>query len=177
MKEINAAYDMLTGKNATPNFGQQGGAGYGGGYGQQGYAGQGQNATKEQVFQYVRMLLQMGDWRRAEMFLTQVQERTAEWHFLMGMIFWQSGRYDSARIHLTQAVQMDPSNAEYRQNKEQFEKEERNSAVDGAGRSQTRIFSVAARCVRSARYLCAVAVGCPACFFRSIVRPKGRGVA
>ena len=60
MKEINAAYDMLTGKNATPNFGQQGGAGYGGGYGQQGYAGQGQNATKEQVFQYVRMLLQMG---------------------------------------------------------------------------------------------------------------------
>ena len=122
MKEINAAYDMLTGKNATPNFGQQGGTGYGGGYGQQGYAGQGQNATKEQVFQYVRMLLQMGDWRRAEMFLTQVQERTAEWHFLMGMIFWQSGRYDSARIHLTQAVQMDPSNAEYRQNKEQFEK-------------------------------------------------------
>lgn len=111
MKEINAAYDMLTGKNTTPNFGQQGGAGYGGGYGQQGYAGQGQNATKEQVFQYVRMLLQMGDWRRAEMFLTQVQERTAEWHFLMGMIFWQSGRYDSARIHLTQAVQMDPSNA------------------------------------------------------------------
>ncbi|MFR4008635.1 MAG: hypothetical protein ACLT0Y_04700 [Christensenellales bacterium] len=29
--------------------------------------------SKEQVFQYVRMLLQMGDWRRAEMFLMQVQ--------------------------------------------------------------------------------------------------------
>ena len=172
MKEINAAYDMLTGKNATPNFGQQGGTGYGGGYGQQGYAGQGQNATKEQVFQYVRMLLQMGDWRRAEMFLTQVQERTAEWHFLMGMIFWQSGRYDSARIHLTQAVQMDPSNAEYRQNKEQFEK--RGTQFRGGRR---RIFSAAARCVRSAQYPCAVAVGCPACFFRSIVRQKGRGVA
>ena len=168
MKEINAAYDMLTGKNATPNFGQQGGAGYGGGYGQQGYAGQGQNATKEQVFQYVRMLLQMGDWRRAEMFLTQVQERTAEWHFLMGMIFWQSGRYDSARILPMQSIG---------KTKSSLKKEERNSAVDGAGRSQTRIFSVAARCVRSARYLCAVAVGCPACFFRSIVRPKGRGVA
>ena len=81
MKEINAAYDMLTGKNVTPNFGQQGNAGYGGaGYGQQGYAGQGTN-SKEQVFQYVRMLLQMGDWRRAEMFLMQVQERTADWHF------------------------------------------------------------------------------------------------
>ncbi len=122
MKEINAAYDMLTGKNVTPNFGQQGNAGYGGaGYGQQGYAGQGAN-SKEQVFQYVRMLLQMGDWRRAEMFLMQVQERTAEWHFLMGMTFWQSGRYDSARIHLTQAVQMEPGNVEYRQNKEQFDK-------------------------------------------------------
>lgn len=162
MKEINAAYDMLTGKNTTPNFGQQGGA-YGG-YGQQGYAG-GQGQTKEQVFQYVRMLLQMGDWRRAEMFLTQVQERTAEWHFLMGMTFWQSGRYDSARIHLTQAVEMDPSNAEYRQNKEQFEK--RGTQFKGRRRralSNQDIFCCSTLCAVSAASMCRGG-GFPCMFF------------
>ncbi len=110
MKEINTAYDALTGKNA--EYGGSGGE-YSSDYTQDGT----EHATRNRV----RMMLQRGDLRSAEQTLLRLKERNAEWHFLMGFVLAGTGRYDSARIHLNQAVEMDPNNSEYRNARDQFE--------------------------------------------------------
>ena len=110
MKEINTAYDALTGKNT--DFGSTGGE-YNSDYTQ----GGDERATRTRV----RMMLQRGDLRTAEQTLLRLQEHNAEWHFLMGFVLAGTGRYDSARIHLNQAVEMDPTNSEFRNARDQFE--------------------------------------------------------
>ena len=45
----------------------------------------------------------------------QITVRGAEWHYLYGVICTQRGWYDRAINELTQAVNMDPGNAEYAQ--------------------------------------------------------------
>ena len=110
MKEINAAYDTLTGKNLNAGFdaGQSHAQ-------NESYAGvEGESLLRARAF------IQSGDWRSAEAILLQLQNRSAEWHFLMGMVLWRSGRYDSAKVHLNQAASMDPGNAEYRSACDQF---------------------------------------------------------
>jgi molecular chaperone DnaJ len=115
MKEINTAYDALTGKNADPTGGH--GAGHNGAYGGE-YSSEGdERAARNRV----RVMLQAGDLRSAEQLLLRLRERNAEWHFLMGFVLAGTGRYDSARVHLNQAVEMDPSNVEYRNARDQFE--------------------------------------------------------
>ena len=155
MKEINAAYDMLTGKNVQrQTLASRAVAGYGGaGYGQQGYAGPGHRMQlRSRCSSMCACCCRMGDWRRAEMFLTQVQERTAEWHFLMGMIIL------AKRAVRQRADSSDPGGADgSRQRgvsgktKSSLTSAARNSAADGVRRPVHKpgCFAAAARCVRS----------------------------
>ena len=123
MKEINMAYDALTGKNVNPQFGGQGGygGGYTGGYGYDQNTYTGDESDERVHLGRVRTLIQWGDMRSAEALLLKLKNHNAEWYFLMGVVLGSTGRYDAARIHLNQAVEMDPGNAEYRAARDLFE--------------------------------------------------------
>ncbi len=62
----------------------------------------------------IRSLLDSGNLSQAEMLLNQVRVRNAEWHYLMGILMQKKGWYDMAYQHLNYAANMESSNAEYR---------------------------------------------------------------
>lgn len=111
LKEINKAYDMLTNKSAggqgnhSGSYGGNNSGGYSGNY-SGGYSG---NAS----FQSVRMLIQQRRFQEAEQMLAGLSQ-TAEWYYLMGVIYINRGWYDKGRSMIQTAVNMDPNNMEYR---------------------------------------------------------------
>ncbi len=135
MKQINAAYDMLT---KEPKQSQAYGSGYGqstygqntyGGYGQSTYGqntygGYGQSAYGQSSYggyrgQYsaefgkVRSFINNGEIDAAAALLNAIPLRNAEWNYLYGMCCYRSGQYGKAYEYVSRACSMDPSNAEY----------------------------------------------------------------
>ena len=100
MKEINEAYDTLT----------KGGAGAS----HTAYSSGGSYSGTSGRFEDIRRMIQMGQLDAAESALESRNSRTAEWYFLRGVIAKQRGWMDEARQNFTIAVNMDPSNMEYR---------------------------------------------------------------
>ena len=140
MKQINAAYDMLTKEpkqsagsygsgygqstyGPGSSYGQGGYSGYGqggySGYGQSSYSGYGTNSQTGYRGQYaaefnkVRTYINNGDIEAASAVLRAIPVRNAEWNFLYGMCFYRSGQYGKAYEYVSRACQMDPSNTEY----------------------------------------------------------------
>ncbi len=114
MKEINEAYDMIMNQRAGKNTGGAGGRQNSGAYsagGQQQRAYSGENAN---LYSQVRSAINQGNLGLAESLLQRVPVHDAEWHYLMGTVFYRKGWYDEALREYTQACQMDPTNAEYR---------------------------------------------------------------
>ena len=105
MKEINEAYDTLTkgGAGASHTAYSSGGS----------YSGTSYGGTSGR-FEDIRRMIQMGQLDAAESALESRNSRTAEWYFLRGVIAKQRGWMDEARQNFTIAVNMDPSNMEYR---------------------------------------------------------------
>ena len=127
MKEINAAYDMLTGKNVNTGFGggASGGYGYGGATGgSTGYTG-----SQAGLFNAIRQLLAQRRTDEAEAMLLNMTERPAEWYYLMGVCYNQKNWHTQARQFFQTTVQMDPNNYEYNQ---------AYAAYNGAARGFTR---------------------------------------
>ncbi len=111
MKEINEAYDTITKQRAGGYSGSSSGN-YGGGYGyQQSYS----SASANPVYARVRNLINAGDLNQAEQLLYEVGQKDGEWYFLSGSIAYRKGWLDEAMQNYTLAVQMEPSNMEYRQ--------------------------------------------------------------
>ena len=107
LKSINEAYDLVTreragGKNGSSNYG--GGSGYNNNYNTSG-------STPE--FARVRSFIQVGNLAQAEMLLESISIKSAEWHFLKGVIFQRKGFYDGARQHIQTAYNMESNNPEY----------------------------------------------------------------
>lgn len=112
MKQINEAYDMLTNKNTNTS-------GYGGGY----YGSYGQNYDYSNIsFDTVRRLITARRLQEAEIMLSKLTHN-AEWHYLMGVIYMNRGWYSQGMEYINKAIEMDPTNAEYR------------SATSGFGRN------------------------------------------
>jgi len=107
MKAINEAYDaimrMRGGGSAGGHSRNTGGYTYAGG---SSGSGSGQYAQ-------VRSMIQMGNFAQAEQMLNAMQDRNAEWYFLMGSVCYRKGWLDQARQYIQQAVNMDPQNREY----------------------------------------------------------------
>jgi len=115
MKEINEAYDTITKQRA-------GGGGASSGYGGAGSYASHAGARQQQRQGYAagpyadaRAAIQAGDLNRAEMILGSITDRGAEWHFLMGSLFYRRGWMDEALRHYQTAANMDPRNMEYAQ--------------------------------------------------------------
>ncbi len=113
LKEVNEAYDLIkegkAGVSASSaghyNQSQQRGAG-------QTYSSRGgENAGQ---FSAVREALSRNDIGRAEGLLQAIGNRSAEWHYLMGVIRLRQGQANRALQELELAVRMDPNNFEYR---------------------------------------------------------------
>ena len=125
MKEINAAYDMLTGKNTNTGTAGQGYGGFGGfgnfnGFGgsreyQGNSTGGGYTGSQSGLFNTIRQLLSQRRTDEAETMLLNVEERPAEWYYLMGVVYNQKGWHTQARQFFQTASQMEPNNFEYAQ--------------------------------------------------------------
>lgn len=102
LKEVNRAYDEITGGGASRA--SSGGAGYAEDY----------TASGSQRFYQVRSNLQQRRVDEAERILDQMGDRNAEWHFLRGVCYSFRGWYAMARENIATAVNMEPNNMEYR---------------------------------------------------------------
>lgn len=107
LREINEAYDYLM-KNGT-NRRQEGPRAT---YSNNNYGGGAGGGT---LYQQIRMHIQNGNIGAAEQMLNSSNERNAEWFYLKGLAFLRRGWYGEALSHLQNAVNMDPTNYEYRQ--------------------------------------------------------------
>ncbi len=148
LKEINLAYDMITGK-AQPEQ-NTGYGGYNSGYG--GYSGYG-GAGFEVSFENVRRLISMRQFTAAESMLASLP-KNAEWNYLMGIICLNRGWYSRAREYINRAVSLEPQNAEYRAAQANF------SARAGNFRTYSTRISPFACCVTS---LCCSNLFCRSC--------------
>ena len=119
MKEINEAYDTITkGREAGSSY--SGGAAYqsqsyqSAGYQQrrsQSYGGTGSNAA---AYNQIRNLINSNQLDQAESMLGNIANHDAQWHYLMGSIYWRRGWMDEAGRYFRTAATMDPGNIEYR---------------------------------------------------------------
>ena len=114
MKEINEAYDQITHQRSSGSayaYQSQSAGGY---QGQSAYRQS--RGSSDPFFQTVRQVIYAGNLEAAERMLTQeATVKNAEWYFLMGAVYYRRGWLDEARQNYQMAIQMDPSNQEYRQ--------------------------------------------------------------
>lgn len=112
MREINEAYEYLM-KNAS----SQGSSGYrgGGSYGGSSYSGGGSGYSDNGVFAKIRDYINSNNIRAAEDELNRTNIKNAEWYYLRGVISMRKGWYSQAYEDLQRAVNMEPSNYEYRE--------------------------------------------------------------
>lgn len=112
MREINEAYEYLM-KNAS----SQGSSGYrgGGSYGGSSYSGGSSGYSDNGVFAKIRDYINSNNIRAAEDELNRTNIKNAEWYYLRGVISMRKGWYSQAYEDLQRAVNMEPSNYEYRE--------------------------------------------------------------
>ncbi len=103
MKEINEAYDTIV----------KGGARTGSSYSSSSTGRSYTGGTAQ--YAAIRSAINAGNLAFAEQQLMAVSNRTAEWYFLMGSVYYRKGWVDEARKNFNTAVSMDPANMEYRQ--------------------------------------------------------------
>ena len=110
MKEVNEAYnEIMRPHNGGGGGGRNGWGGYTPG---SGYAGASSGSAEGAK---VRTAINSGDLDYAEELLKAFSARTAEWHFLMGSVYYRRGWLDDALQYYQTASSMEPGNAEYRQ--------------------------------------------------------------
>lgn len=110
MKEINEAYDTIQRSRAS---GESAGGNTYGNY--DGFSG-GQSYSGGDIYSRARMLIHAGRLDEAEILLSGVDavSRSAEWHFLMSLLYYRKGWMQDARNEINAACRMEPYNAEYR---------------------------------------------------------------
>lgn len=108
MIEINEAYDALTKNSGNNNYN------YSSSNNSSNYNNTA-SSNSSYEFQEIRRSIQSGNYAFAESKLNSINNRTAEWHYLYGVVMLNKGWFDSALEHMNIAVNMDPNNFEYRQ--------------------------------------------------------------
>lgn len=104
LQEVNEAYDMITKARTS------GGSSYSSGSSYSGSSSYGANSK----FEYVRNLIQQRRFADADAELNRTNDQSAEWHFLKGCVCVSRGWHFEGIQHLQTAVNMDPTNPEYR---------------------------------------------------------------
>jgi molecular chaperone DnaJ len=73
-----------------------------------------QEDASRSYYDQARANINMGNVAAAEDILSRISFRGGEWHFLNGLIFMRRGWYNEAVTSLKTAVDMEPSNFEFR---------------------------------------------------------------
>lgn len=140
LKEINRAYDIITGGGTSSSNSSSGSSGsYSRGY-----------YNNESSFRNVRTLITMRMFDAADAMLENLA-KTAEWYFLKSVICMNRGWYQKGREYIEKACSMDPSNAEYRALYNQF------SANTATYKTYHKEFGTCASCLAS---ICCVNLCC-----------------
>ncbi len=119
VKEINAAYDEI--KNI-----RSGKSSYGSSYGGYGSSNNsssrasGTNYASTEQFRDIREMISKGLIMQAAEALNRIQNHTAEWYYLSGLVAMRQGMYSRAQQFFQTAANMEPGNTEYRQAAEQM---------------------------------------------------------
>ena len=102
MKDINEAYDSIMNMRRDPNAANNNAGGY--------------SAYSNSNFSEIRNLISANKIEDALKKLDQVpvQQRNAEWYFLIGSVQFKRGWFDNAYTSFSTACRMDPANPEYR---------------------------------------------------------------
>lgn len=113
MKEINAAYEEIQRLRA--------GQANGGAFAKSAHTG-GYSGDVNSKFVLIRNCINAGNISEAARLLNEVDpmDRAGEWHFLHGCVLMRRGEYVDAQHAFDTACQMDPTNAEYRQFREEL---------------------------------------------------------
>ncbi len=133
LKELNEAYDYLM-KNAGPRketSSYNRSSSYNNG---KSWNSQGDN----DFFNQVKVHVNSGNIKVAEDMLNGYSNRTAPWYYLKGLIFMRKGWYDEAYSHIQTAVNMDPSNFEYRNALNRMNTQNNNYRGNAFGRGYNR---------------------------------------
>jgi curved DNA-binding protein CbpA len=113
MKEINEAYEQIQKQRKNgAGIPRSESGGWNGRSREDGWSYGG--ADRISVLQRVRMAISSGDVSQAERLLNAVTDRSAEWHFLMGVVCSRRGWMDEAGRHFETACRMEPGNGEYK---------------------------------------------------------------
>ncbi len=108
LREVNEAYDYLMKNNGSRQNRSYGSSRAGSNSG--GWSGQGNNGFYNQVKSHINT----GNVNLAEDMLDSRRDNSAPWFYLKGLIFMRKGWYDEAYTHIQRAVNLDPTNYEYR---------------------------------------------------------------
>ena len=104
MSEINEAYDYIIKSKSSKSNNPYSRGEYSDNNSRSGYS----------AFQNVRDYISKNDLSNAENELNRSNEKSAEWFFLRGVISMRKGWYSQGYGDLQSAVNMDPSNSEYK---------------------------------------------------------------
>lgn len=119
LKQVNQAYDIITKQRAngssSKNNNGTGGSNSSYSYSYGGSSNSSYSGQYAAEFQKVRQYLNNQSLREAAAVLDGIPLHNAEWHYLYGIIYFRRGEYSYAYDHLSQAMNMDPDNVEYRQ--------------------------------------------------------------
>ena len=74
-----------------------------------------QNTSGASAFDEVSELIKKGDISGAQARLDSFNERNAEWHYLQSVVFYKKNWMNESKKQLEIAMQMDPSNAKYKE--------------------------------------------------------------
>lgn len=110
LREVNEAYDCLM-KNMSA--GQRSKTWAGSSYQQQNSNWQNQGTSD--FYNSVRAHIKTGNIGAAESMLNSTNDRSAQWYYLRGLVFQRRGWYDEAYSNIQTAVNMEPTNFEYRE--------------------------------------------------------------
>lgn len=91
-----------------------------------------------QVFNEVKRNINLGNISQAEQVLNRMQNHTAQWYYLKGVIFLRKGWYDEARNHIQRAVNMEPGNLEFRSALDRLNMGSRTYRTNAFGRGYRR---------------------------------------
>ena len=115
-KEINEAYESLSGNN-TNSYSYNTGSSSAG------------------IFAKIRNCINMNSIDEAENLLNSTSERNAEWFYLKGLVCLRRGWHAQGINFIRQAVNIEPSNSEYRKTLNAVENQTREYRSVGAGMS------------------------------------------
>ena len=113
-KEINEAYETLTGSSSSNS------------YSGNSYSGAGN-------FAQIRNYINIGSIDEAERLLDAMSDRPAEWFYLKGMVCLRRGWHSQGVNFIRQAVNMAPNNFEYRRTLNAIESQTRQYREVGGG--------------------------------------------